>query len=286
LSQTLNGVFLGSILALTAIGLSLVFGVMNVINFAHGAILVVGAYTTYVLTRVTGQFFFSVIAGVIVCLLLGALIERVFLRKLYDRERAQLAQVTLTFGIAFVIRELVIIRWGSTAKFVSLPEWASGTLNLGFTSYPTYRLIVMVLTGIVFIGFFMSLRRTKTGMMILAGSKDREMAQMSGIDVKRLGTIGFAVGAALAGLAGGLIGPIRNVYPLLGFDILLPAFVVVLTGGLGSITGTVVAALIIGQVITFTSLFASQASNVVIFGVMIVAIALRAQDVIGDGEVI
>lgn len=275
-TQVLNGLFLGVVLALAAIGLSLVFGIMKIINFAHGDILTVGAFAGFEINRLTGSFLLAIPVGIVVTAALGALIEITLLRRLYLRENAQLEMVTLTFGLAFILRELIIINWGSDGKFLELPAWLSGNLNLGFTSYPRYRALMIIATVAIISGVYLSLTRTKIGMMIIAGSKDREMARMTGINMKRLGTIGFALGAGLAGLAGIIIAPVRNVYPLMGFDILLPAFVIVLIGGMGSIVGTAIAALIIGQIITFTSLVAAPMSDIIVFIVMAVVLIVRS----------
>src|SRR5688500_11190967 len=252
--QLLNGVQLGVTLFLMAAGLTLVLGIMNLVNLAHGSLYMVGAYLTLAASQWTGSYVAGVLLGLGGTLVLGMLVEVIALRALYDRDH--LDQVLATFGLILFFNELVAIVWGRAALFASAPEFLRGHIEL-FTGsrYPIYRV------AIIFVGFLTAIllwyvvTRTRLGMLIRAGASNRAMVGALGINIRLLYTVVFGFGAALAGLAGILAGPIYNVQPGMGELILIQVFVVIVIGGIGSIRGAMVGALIVGIVDTLGRAF-------------------------------
>jgi branched-subunit amino acid ABC-type transport system permease component len=282
-SQVLNGVVLGMTLVLVALGLSIIFGMMGIINFAHGGLLLIGTYIAWAVFDVTNSLILAILAAPVVVGLVGALIERVTLRFTYDR--TPLLQLLLTFGLAEILRESVIIIWGSRTKSFPSPDWASGLVNLGFVEYPIYRMFVIVFTGIVVACVYLFLYRTDIGMLIRAGTYDRQMVDLLGIDISRMFLIVFVVGSAVAGIAGAIIAPIRGVYPQLGVELLIPSFVVVIVGGIGSLRGTVISGLLVGQLIVLTGAFEPRLQNIIVFLFMAAVLIVKPGGLFGGQEV-
>jgi len=278
-TQMFNGLVIGMILVLIALGLSIIFGMLGVINFAHGDLLLVGTYVAWATTTTTGRLLIGIAAAVIVVAALGAAIELTMLRRIYDRP--PFVQLLLTVGLAEMLRASVQIVWGSQVKHFPIPAWGTGSVDLFLFTYPTYRVLVVVITTTVVVATYLVLERTDIGMIIRAGTYDREMAQLLGTNTLRLFLLVFAFGTGLAGLAGGLIGPIRDVYPLLGINLLIPAFAVVIIGGVGSFRGSVASGLLIGQVIAVTGLFSTAMSNVVIYILMALVLLVRPHGLFG-----
>src|SRR3954469_5272766 len=247
LEQCLNGLQFGVMLFLMAAGLTLVFGIMNLVNLAHGSLYMVGAYfATAVYTR-TGSFLLGVAFGLIATLAVGMLVEVIALRTLYERDH--LDQVLATFGLILFFNELVAIFWGRAAQYSSLPQWLQGHINL-FTGsqYPLYRAVILVIGLITALLLWYVVTRTRLGMLVRAGASNRTMVAALGVDIKRLYTVVFGFGAALAGLAGLMAGPIYAVQPGMGELILIQVFVVIVIGGIGSVRGALVGAIIVGVV--------------------------------------
>lgn len=279
LAQIFNGLVLGMIFILIALGLTIIFGIMGIINFAHGEFLLVGVYVALTASLVTGSYWVGLIAAPLTVALLGVAVERFTLRPIYDRD--VLLQLLLTFGLAEIIREGVQIIWGRTGRSFAIPAWGSGRLDLVLFEYPIYRLFVIVMSTIVVVAVYLYLTETDVGLIIRASIADREMVNALGIDVTNMYVFVFALGAAIAGLAGGLIGPLRNARPLLGFELIVPAFVVVVVGGLGSIRGTILAGLLIGQAVGLTGLFFPPISEVIIYILMATVLLLRPRGLFG-----
>ena len=250
LVQALNGVQLGVMLFLIAAGLTLVFGVMDLINLAHGSLYMVGAYLTATFTGWLDSFVLGLLVAVPLTALIGAALERTTLRTLYGR--SHLDQVLATFGLILFFNELVRIIFGPQPLFMALPPALSGQVELlpGFP-YPTYRLAITGAGLAVGLGLAWLIQRTRLGMLIRAGASNREMVGALGVNIALLFTLVFGLGAALAGFAGMLAGPILAVEPGMGETILILTFVVVVIGGLGSVRGAFVAALLVGLVDTF-----------------------------------
>ena len=254
LEQTLNGLQYGVMLFLMAAGLTLVFGIMNLVNLAHGSFYMVGAYLATALTERTGSFVLGVALALPATLLVGVVVEIVALRTLYERDH--LDQVLATFGLILFFNELVAIIWGRAAIFTSVPQFLSGHFRiLPGLPYPTYRAVI-ILVGIVVAVFLWALvTRTRLGMRIRAGASNRTMIAALGVDIRLLYTLVFGLGAALAGLAGAMAGPVYSVQPGMGEGILIQVFVVIVIGGIGSIRGAIVGAVVVGMADTLGRAF-------------------------------
>ncbi len=272
LIQCLNAVQYGLLLFLVASGLTLIFGIMGVINLAHGSFYMIGAYMAYALSPIVsatfgGGFFAVLVVGLVLAVLLGYVLEWAFYSYLYDREHLQ--QVLMTYGLILVFEELRSLMVGDDVYGVKVPDFLSGSLQLGeMMTYPVYRLFVSAVCLALAVGMFFVFNRTRLGMMIRAGASNREMVQSLGIDIKFLYRVVFAAGVAIAALAGMVAAPTSSVYPGMGNQVLIICFVVVVIGGIGSIKGALVAALMIGVVDTFGKVFLPQASGVLVYLLM------------------
>ena len=258
LEQTLNGLQLGVMLFLMAAGLTLVFGIMNLVNLAHGSFYMVGAYLAAYFTQVTGSYWLGILLGLAGTLVVGIVVERVALRTLYERDH--LDQVLATFGLILFFNELAAMIWGRAALYTTVPDALSGHAELiPGMHYPLYRLMI-VAVGLAVAGLlWFVLARTRLGMLIRAGASNRAMVAALGVNVRLLYTLVFGFGAALAGLAGLLAGPIYVVQPGMGELILIEVFVVIVIGGIGSIRGALAGALIVGMVDTLGRAFLKPA---------------------------
>jgi branched-chain amino acid transport system permease protein len=256
--QLLNGLQFGVTLFLMAAGLTLVFGIMNFINLAHGSLYMVGAYLALAAAQWTGSYLLGVLLGLCGTLVVGIIVELVALRTLYERDH--LDQVLATFGLILFFNELVAIFWGRAAQFASVPSFLSGHIEL-FTgsSYPLYRAAIIVVGFVAAVVLWYVVTRTRIGMLIRAGATNRTMVAALGINIRLLYTLVFGFGAALAGLAGVMAGPIYNVQPGMGELILIQVFVVIVIGGIGSIRGALIGAIIVGVVDTIGRAFLKPA---------------------------
>jgi branched-chain amino acid transport system permease protein len=254
LEQALNGLQYGITLFLMAAGLTLVFGIMNLVNLAHGSLYMVGAYLATAFYAWTGSFLLAVVLALLGTLGVGVVVEMVTLRTLYERDH--LDQVLATFGLILFFNELVAIVWGRAALYASVPPWLSGHVRiLPGVRYPVSRALIIVVGLVVAALLWALVTRTRVGMLIRAGASNRAMVGALGVNVRLLYTVVFGLGAALAGLAGLLAGPIYAVQPGMGEQILIPVFVVIVIGGVGSIRGAFVGALVIGLVDTLGRAF-------------------------------
>jgi branched-chain amino acid transport system permease protein len=254
LEQALNGVQLGVMLFLMAAGLTLVFGIMNLVNLAHGSLYMVGAYLAATFAVWTGSFLAGVALALAGTLVVGVVVEVVALRTLYERDH--LDQVLATFGLILFFNELIAIVWGRSALYTSVPAWLGGHVQvLPGVRYPVYRAAVIVVGLVVLVLLWVLVTRTRLGMLIRAGASNRTMVAALGVDIRFLYTVVFGFGAALAGLAGLMAGPIYAVQPGMGEQILIQVFVVIVIGGIGSIRGAVVGAIVVGMVDTLGRAF-------------------------------
>src|SRR2546427_5417035 len=234
--QLLNGLQFGVMLFLMAAGLTLVFGIMNLVNLAHGSLYMIGAYLAVAATQWTGNYLLGVLLGFVATLMVGMVVEVVALRTLYERDH--LDQVLATFGLILFFNELVAIIWGRAALYTSLPSWLQGHIELFSGSrYPVYRAVVIAVGLLVAILLWYVVTHTRLGMLIRAGASNRTMVAALGVNIRLLYTVVFGFGAALAGLAGLMAGPIYAVQPGMGGQILIQVFVVIVIGGIGSICG-------------------------------------------------
>lgn len=279
LVQCLNSLQYGLLLFLVASGLTLIFGIMGVINLAHGSFYMIGAYMAYALSPwVAGTFgggFFSALAlGVVLSIVLGYVLEWAFFSYLYEREHLQ--QVLMTYGLILVFEELRSILIGDDVYGVKTPEWLSGSFALGeLMTYPVYRIFMSAVCLLLALGMYLVLTKTRLGMMIRAGSNNREMVQALGIDIQFLYRVVFAAGVAMAVTAGMIASPVSSVYPGMGNSVLIICFVVVVIGGIGSIRGALVAALLIGFVDTFGKVVFPQAAGVLVYVLMALILLVK-----------
>lgn len=283
LGQFLNGIVTGMIYAMMGVGLSLILGILDIPNFAHGVFYALGAYLLYSIFAVISNFWLSMAIAPLGVLLIGMAIEYGGIRRLYPVGINYM--LLLTFGLALIFQEMIILIWGPVGKSMIPPAGLEGGFNLGFIVYPKYRLFVMGLTGFIIMAVWLFLNKTKYGAIIRAGVEDKEMVSALGINIRRVFTITFGLGSWLAGIAGALIVPVRGLTPVMGFDMLPICFVVVALGGLGSLSGAIVAGLIIGVVQSMIMLVWPVASIVVIFAVMAIILVLRPQGLLGIREV-
>jgi len=252
--QILNGLQFGLTLFLMAAGLTLVFGVMGLINLAHGSLYMIGAFCCAWITQQTGSFWLGLGGGVLGATAAGALIEMLVIRRLYDRDH--LDQVLATFALILIFSEGTRMVFGSMPLYLNIPEALSGTVALpGVEAYPVYRLFIILAALAVAVLLYMLISKTRLGMRIRAGESDREMIAALGVDIKTLYTIVFALGAAIAGLSGTLVGALRSVQVGMGEPVLILAFVVIVIGGIGSIKGALIGSILIGLVDTLGRIF-------------------------------
>ncbi|MGF6861396.1 branched-chain amino acid transport system permease protein [Rhodobacteraceae bacterium MBR-64] len=252
--QVLNGFQLGILLFLVAAGLTLIFGIMDFINIAHGMLYMVGAYLLATFAGLTGSFWFGLLIAMPVAILFGLLLEFLIFRRLYDR--SHLDQVLATFGLTMILSEGVQAIWGSAPLSVQMPAILSGSVRLlGIIQYPVYRIAVLVVGLLVALGLYLLISRTRMGMLLRAGASNRPMVSALGVNVGRLFTLVFAFGAMLAGFAGALVAPVLSVDPGMGESVLILTFVVIVIGGIGSVKGAFIAAILVGLVDTLGRTF-------------------------------
>ena len=281
LVQCLNAVQYGLLLFLVASGLTLIFGIMGVINLAHGSFYMIGAYMAYALApwaaaHLGGGFFTALAIGLVLSVILGYVLEWLFISYLYDREHLQ--QVLMTYGLILVFEEARSLLFGDDVHGVAPPAWLAGTIPLGdLMTYPVYRLFMSAACLLVAVALFAVITRTRLGMAIRAGASNREMVQSLGIDIRLLYRIVFAAGVALSVLAGMIAAPVSSVYPGMGNQVLIICFVVVVIGGIGSIRGALVAALLVGIVDTFGKVFFPQAAGVLVYLLMAAILLWRPE---------
>lgn len=282
LIQCLNSVQYGLLLFLVASGLTLIFGIMGVINLAHGSFYMIGAYMAFTLSSLTGSFVLALVLGIVLAVALGYLLEWGFFSFLYEREH--LLQVLMTYGLILVFEELRSILVGDDVHGVPVPAWLSGGIEIGNDmTYPVYRLFISAVCLAVAAGMYYMIKKTRLGMMVRAGATNREMVQSLGINISLLYRLVFAAGVALAVLAGMIAAPVASVYPGMGGSVLIICFVVVVIGGIGSVKGALVAALLIGFVDTFGKVFWQQAAGALVYLLMAVILLWKPEGLFKQG---
>ena len=280
ISQLVLGLVSGALLVLLALGLNLIFGLLEFINFSHGALYMVGAYLTSYLAVATGSIWPALLVVPVVMAAVGAGLERTVIRPMYGRD--QVDALLLTFGLTYILIEGVRMIAGSGGRRVAAPDILRFQVNLGLgRPVPAYLLFVVVVVGLVVGGLWLFLQRTNVGLIVRAGIRDHVMIRALGVRFDRYRTLVFAIGIAVAGIAGVLTGPITGVYPEMGADILILAFVVVVVGGMGSFWGSVVAGLLIGVLVSVTTLYASIYAGIVPFVLMILVMTFRPRGLLG-----
>ena len=279
LFQVLNGLGIGMIYFLLSVGLTLIFGLMRFVNFAHGAFYLVAAYLAYAMTAATGSLWLALVVAPLAVTLLAIVVERLLLRHTYAMPHE--AQILITFAVALLIQEVVIMIFGPLGQNVPTPAALSGVVFLGPYVYPAYRLFVVVVAAAVAVALWLVVERTKLGAVLRAGSESAEMVGLLGINVSRVFMATFALGGALAALAGVLAAPIRGVEPFMSAEALGIAFVVVVVGGLGTLSGALVGGLLIGIVQSVMSTLWPGGAQLMIYAAMALVILVRPAGLLG-----
>jgi branched-chain amino acid transport system permease protein len=277
--QLMTGIALGAVYALLAIGLSLIFGMLTVVNFAHGAFFMVGAFLGVYSLGLTGSFWFSLLLVPLATGAIGLLCERFLVRPLYGRGIDY--PLLLTFGLSYVLIDVMRFVFGIEGLPTSTPPDLRGVVNLGFGSFPLYRLFLIAATAVIVLGLWLFIEKTRYGLIIRAGSRDAEIVKVLGIDIAKVWLLVFGIGTAIAGLSGLLAAPTRAVNPEMGIPILAESFVVTVVGGMGSLPGAVIAGLLVGVVFAMTSLIAPEYAELSIFVLMAVVLLIRPQGFFG-----
>lgn len=270
---------LGALLVLVAMGLTIIFGALGVVNFAHGAFYAAGAYAGFLAYQHSGSFIAAMAAGAAVMLVLGVVIERGLIRLYYDRPKED--QILVTFGLGIIVVETLRAVFGGLSRTLPVPSWGGGAVNFGVLYYPTYRIDVLGIVAGALILLYLVLYRTRLGLIVRAGIEDPLMVNILGINVTRTFLTVFGLGAMAAGFAGVINAPIVTVRPDMGADVLVQSFVVVVIGGVGSFWGALVGGLIAGEILSLTAMIAPAYSQVMLFAAMALVLILRPQGLFG-----
>lgn len=279
LMQLFSGVALGAILVITALGLSIIFGMMGVVNFAHGALFMVGAYAGLWVASLTNSFWWGLLIAPVMIGVFGMLIEFVLIRRLYGRSIDD--PLLLTFGLSYVLVEGVRLVFGSDGIPFPTPSALTGVVDLGVGFFPVYRIFVVGIVLAIVVLLWLGLEKTRFGLIVRAGARDPTMMRVLGVDISKVWLAVFGLGVGLAALGGVLAGPMRSVNPEMGALVLAEAFVVTVIGGLGSLVGAIVAGLLVGVVISMTALFAPEMATIVMFALMAIVLLIRPQGLFG-----
>ena len=279
-SQLINGLALGALLALISSGLTIIYGALGVLNLAHGAMFMAGGYAGFMVFQATGSFFAAVVAAALLMMLGGIVLERVIIRHFYDRPHED--QLLVTFGLAICIIEGVRFFFGSESRNVPAPEALSGIVSLGFAMYPKYRIVLMGIVAAALLALFVVLYRTRLGMIVRAGIEDPVMVDSLGINVYRVFMVVFGIGAMAAGFAGIVNAPVASLTPDVGEAILVQTFVVVVIGGVGSFPGAILGGLIAGEIISLTSMVNPGYAYVMLFAAMTLVLMVRPRGLLGQ----
>ena len=267
LIQLLNSVQYGLLLFMLAAGLTLIFGIMGVVNLAHGSFYMLGTYLAWSLSGLFGSLTLAILGGVVLAVLFGLLLERALFRHFYQRDH--LDQVLLTFGLIYIFEELRSMLWGNDVHGVKIPDLLGGSIPLTDNlSYPVYRLFMSGVCIALALGLYWLISKTRLGMKIRAGAFNRDMAEALGINIKRIHALVFALGVGLAAVAGIIAAPVSSVYPNMGSQVLIMCFVVVVIGGIGSVRGALISALLVGLVDTFGKVLLPQVAGMLVYMLM------------------
>ena len=276
LIQLLNSLQYGLLLFMLAAGLTLIFGIMGVVNLAHGSFYMLGAYLAWSLAGFFGSLWLGILAGTVLALCAGLLLELVLFRHFYHRDH--LDQVLLTFGLIYIFEELRSIIWGDDVHGVPIPELLGASIPLTENlSYPVYRLFMSGVCVALALGLYLLISRTRLGMKIRAGAFNQEMAQALGINIRLIHSIVFALGVGLAAVAGMIAAPISSVYPNMGSQVLIMCFVVVVIGGIGSVRGALISALLVGLVDTFGKVLLPSVAGMLVYLLMAIVLLWKPE---------
>ncbi|MFA7437033.1 branched-chain amino acid ABC transporter permease [Castellaniella sp.] len=279
-SQLFNGLATGLLLALISTGLTIIYGTLGVINFAHGALFVVGGYAGYTVYSLTDSFILAIAGGSAVALAVGLVMERGLMRQYYSRPPED--QILVTFGISIILVEIVRGLYGGISYSVAPPDWGQGIARIGSLIYPLYRLETLGIAAATLLLLYFVLYRTSLGLIVRAGIEDAQMVNALGINVKRTFLLVFGIGAMAAGFAGVINSPIVALTPDMGFRYLVDSFVVVVIGGVGSFPGAIIGGVIAGEILSLTAMVNPQYSEVMLFVAMALVLVLRPQGLMGQ----
>ncbi|MGP9812684.1 branched-chain amino acid ABC transporter permease [Rhodopseudomonas sp. NSM] len=277
--QLFSGIALGAILIMLALGLSIIFGILGVVNFAHGSFFMVGAYAGVFFLTYTGNFWWALLLAPLVVGVLGLGVERLLIRPLYGRPVDD--PILLTFGLSYILVEAVRILFGTDGVPFDTPAALRGVTNIGVGYFPTYRLFVIGVVAAVLVALWLVLEKTRIGLIVRAGARDPQIMRVLGVDIQQLWLVVFGIGIGLAALGGVLAAPMRTVNPEMGNFVLSEAFVVTVIGGMGSLLGSVVAGLLVGIVVNMTSLFAPEMATIAMFAFMALVLLVRPHGLFG-----
>lgn len=277
--QLLSGVALGAVLILTALGFTIIFGMLTVVNFAHGALFMVGAYAGLFVAEKTGSFWWALLLAPIGVGALGLAIERLLIRPLYGRSPDD--PILLTFGLGYVLVESVRVLFGTDGIPFATPRALVGVVDVGIGYFPLYRLFVIGVVALILVLLWLGLEKTRFGLIVRAGARDPQIMQVLGVDIRRVWLVIFGIGVGLTALGGVLAAPMRNVSPEMGTIVLAEAFVVTVVGGMGSLMGAAVAGLLLGIVVSLTSLFVPEMATIAMFALMALVLLIRPQGLFG-----
>ena len=283
LSFTMNGLVLGLIFAVVAMGFTLILGVMQVINFTHGILFALGAYFAFSMQRYVG-FWFALILAPLLVGLVGLVLERLVIHRIYGSN--PLFGLLVTFGLATGLEELIRMIWGKTGYSVAAPKFAAGSVDLGFMIYSKYRLLLAALAILIILLVWLFLEKTPYGAIIRAGASDAEMVMALGKNLPRMRTFVFIIGSILAGVGGVIAAPLWSVRPTMGTAILMPAMVIVVLGGIGSFWGSVLAGLIVGLSTSISVMFWARISDIIPFVILIIVLLFRPRGLMGEKSVL
>jgi branched-chain amino acid transport system permease protein len=283
IAQLFTGLVNGCVFILLALGLSIIFGLLGIINFAHGIFYMLGAYAGWTVLRLTGNFWLALAISPLVVGLLGALIESTLFRRVYASKNPTFSGVLVAYGLAILAPDFIRLLYGRPGKPFPMPAILSGNVfTIGDTEVSAYRVFVIGVTAFLLPALWYLLNKTNLGMVIRAGTSDNLMVQAMGINLSRIWTITFGLGIALAAFAGVVIAPLTAVTPEIGGVVLIQCFIVVVVGGMGSFTGAVVGGLLIGQVLTLTSLIYDVLGDIIIYAAMAAVLLVRPRGLFGE----
>jgi branched-chain amino acid transport system permease protein len=278
----LNSLVLGGVFLIVAIGLNIIYGLSRVMNLAHGSLYAVGAYAGYSIVAIGFNYFAAILIAPILVAAVGLVLERTIIAPM--RKRSMVYTLILTYGLMFFLDGLIKYTWGNEPRFIELPAVIQATVPILGTQYPVFRLVMLVITAVVMAGLMLFLNKTKIGIILRASSTIPEMVSCLGVNMKYVHIGAFVLGCVLAGIAGTIAGPLTTIDPLMGHEMLISSFVVIVIGGLGSLRGAVIAALLVGAVQTLAEFFITDLAMVIVYMLMALILAFMPRGLLGEGK--
>ena len=278
----LNSLVLGGVFLIVAIGLNIIYGLSRVMNLAHGSLYAVGAYAGYSIVAIGFNYFAAILLAPILVAAVGLVLERTVIAPM--RNRSMIYTLILTYGLMFFLDGLIKYIWGNEPRFIELPAMIQSTIPILGTQYPVFRLVMLLITAAVMTGLMLFLNKTKIGIILRASSTIPEMVSCLGVNLTHVHIGAFVLGCVLAGIAGTIAGPLTTIDPLMGHEMLISSFVVIVIGGLGSLRGAVIAALLVGAVQTLAEFFITDLAMVIVYMLMALILAFMPRGLLGEGK--